>query len=113
VRDLCHPEGEPAFRAGKNWSRIVAVMGEPMRATVDDSGRLVLPEAIRDEAGIGPGMTLEIIVRDGRVEIEPAPREVRVVQRGPLWVAVPMEPTKPLTESTVELARRNLRDRRP
>lgn len=84
-----------------------------MRATVDDSGRLVLPESIRDEAGISPGMTLEISVWDGRVEIEPAPREVRVVQRGPLWVAVPLESGEPLAQSTVERVRRNLRDRRP
>lgn len=84
-----------------------------MRATIDDSGRLVLPEAVRDEAGISPGMTLEITVRDGRVEIEPVPREVRVVQRGPLWVAVPVESGAPLTQSTVERVRRKLRDRRP
>jgi AbrB family looped-hinge helix DNA binding protein len=88
-------------------------MGHPARATVDDSGRLVLPESVREEAGIAPGMNLEVTVRDGRVEIEPAPREVQVIQRGPLWVAVPLEPGKPLTESTVERVRRTIRDHRP
>jgi AbrB family looped-hinge helix DNA binding protein len=88
-------------------------MGEPVRAVVDDSGRLVLPASVRDEAGIAPGMTLEISVREGRVEIEPAPREVKVIQRGALWVAVPVEPGEILQESTVERVRREIRDRRP
>jgi AbrB family looped-hinge helix DNA binding protein len=87
-------------------------MRSPVRATIDDSGRLVLPESVRDEAGIAPGMTLEVTVRDGRVEIEPAPREVQVVQRGPLWVAVPVEPREVLTESMVESVRREIRDSR-
>jgi AbrB family looped-hinge helix DNA binding protein len=39
---------------------------------MDKAGRLVLPKAIREEAGIEPGIPLRIAVRDGRVEIEPA-----------------------------------------
>jgi hypothetical protein len=58
-------------------------------------------------------MTLEVTVRDGRVEIEPSPREVRVVQRGPLWVAVPVGSGEPLTVSAVERVRRDIRDQRP
>jgi AbrB family looped-hinge helix DNA binding protein len=86
-------------------------MKRVVSTTIDDSGRLVLPESIRDEVGIRPGMTLEITVEDGRIESEPAPREIRVVQRGPLWVAVPVEPGEPLTESTVENVRREIRKR--
>jgi len=35
-------------------------------------------------------MPLSIVFRDGRVEIEPAPREVRVTKRGRMRVAVPV-----------------------
>jgi AbrB family looped-hinge helix DNA binding protein len=86
-------------------------MEHSFRATLDDSGRLVLPESVRDEAGLSPGMTIEITVRDGRVEIEPAPSEVRIVQRGPLWVAVPVEEREPLRESTVQRILQEIRDR--
>ena len=48
-----------------------------------------------------------------RATVEPFPREVRIVQQGPLWVAVPVESGKLLTQSTVKHVRRNLRDRRP
>lgn len=85
-------------------------MGRSVRATVDDSGRLVLPETFRDEVGIAPGMTFEITVLDGRVEIEPA-GEVRIIQRGPLWVAVSTEPVELLRESLVEEVRQEIRDR--
>ena len=88
-------------------------MGGPIRATVDDAGRLVLPESVRDEAGISPGMILEISVRDGRVEIEPVPQRVRILQRGPLWVAVPVESGEALLESTIERIRQEIRDHRP
>lgn len=44
-------------------------------------------------------------------EIEPANREVRLVQRGPLRVAVRVEEGPPLTDETVERVRRELRQR--
>lgn len=64
-------------------------MNHGIRTTIDRAGRLVLPKPIREQAGISPGMELEISVRRGRVEITPAPREVQVVRRGGLRVAVP------------------------
>ena len=48
---------------------------------------------------------------EGRAEIEPAPREVRIVQKGPLWVAVPVEEGPLLDEATVESVRRKIRAR--
>ena len=86
-------------------------MKRVVSTTIDDSGRLVLPESVRAEAGILPGMTLEITVEDGRVEIESTLREIRVVQQGPLWVAVPVEAGEPLRESTVENVLREVRQR--
>jgi len=42
---------------------------------------------------------------------KPATREVRIVQRGPLRVAVPIEEGPPLTAEVVERVRRELRRR--
>ena len=69
--------------------------------TIDSAGRLVLPKEIRDEAGIVPGMSLEVSYLDGRVEIEPLPREVVTKRKGRLRVAVPVEEGEPLSERTV------------
>jgi AbrB family looped-hinge helix DNA binding protein len=80
---------------------------------MDRSGRLVLPKKIREEAGIEPGMPLEIRVNDdGKIEIEPAYLEVRIVKKGPISVAVPLEPVEPLTNRTVCQTQLALRERR-
>jgi AbrB family looped-hinge helix DNA binding protein len=86
-------------------------MKNAIQTTIDSAGRLVLPKMVRDEAGILPGMTLRITVQEGRVEIEPLPREVKIVQRGPLWIAVPTEEIPPLSAATVEQVLRKVRDR--
>lgn len=83
-----------------------------MQVTIDTAGRLVLPKAIREEAGLHPGMPLDISYRDGRIEIEPAPREVRIVRKGLVAVAVPVEASEPLTEDVVEEVRSELRGER-
>jgi AbrB family looped-hinge helix DNA binding protein len=86
-------------------------MGDAIQTTIDSAGRLVLPKVVRAEAGILPGMTLRITVQEGKVELEPLPREVKLVQRGPLWIAVPVEEGPPLSEATVEQVLRKVRDR--
>lgn len=66
-----------------------------MRTTIDAAGRIVIPKAIRDAAGLFPGSELEIEVRDGRIEIEPATVAMRVVARpggGVLEAAADMPP---------------------
>jgi AbrB family looped-hinge helix DNA binding protein len=72
-----------------------------MKTTIDRAGRLVVPKKIREEAGISPGSELTIRVADGRIEIEPAPLEVRLVKRGKLTVAVPRKRVPPLTDEIV------------
>ena len=85
-------------------------MKSAVQTTIDSAGRLVLPKTVRDEAGILPGMALRITVHEGRVEIEPVPREVRIVQKGPLRIAVPIEEGSTLTEETVDRVRREIRE---
>jgi AbrB family looped-hinge helix DNA binding protein len=72
-----------------------------MKTTIDRAGRLVVPRKIREEAGVSPGSEVTIRVADGRIEIEPAPLEVRLVKRGRLMVAVPRKRVSPLTDEIV------------
>ncbi|HSR69815.1 MAG TPA: AbrB/MazE/SpoVT family DNA-binding domain-containing protein [Acidobacteriota bacterium] len=78
---------------------------------MDSSGRLVIPKVIRQRAGFTSGMELEVRCHDGRVELEAAPRRVRIVKRGELYVAVPGEPTEPLTAETVRRTQEVIRRR--
>ena len=52
-----------------------------MRTTIDSAGRVVIPKAVRDEAGLDAGTEVEIAFRDGRIEIEPATVPMRLVKR--------------------------------
>ncbi len=80
-----------------------------MQVTMDHAGRLTVPESIREKAGIRPGVPLDIQVRGGRIEIEPSPQDVRLIRKGRLTVAVPVEPSSPLTAETVERVMDELR----
>lgn len=82
-----------------------------MKTTIDSAGRLVVPKRIREAAGILPGSELTIRVADGRIEIEPAPLEVKLVKRGSLTVAVPRKPVAPLTPEVVDETLDRLRRR--
>jgi AbrB family looped-hinge helix DNA binding protein len=72
-----------------------------MKTTIDAAGRLVIPRELRRQLDIRPGMQLDVQVRDGRLEIEPAASEVELVRRGRFLVAVSQEETPPLTSDTV------------
>lgn len=83
-----------------------------MRTTIDSAGRLVIPKKFRQDAQLKPGMLLEIRLREGRIEIEPAPLEITLKKRGRLTVDVPRDGVAPLTSEIVEESRRRLRGER-
>ncbi|HEY7064065.1 MAG TPA: AbrB/MazE/SpoVT family DNA-binding domain-containing protein [Chloroflexota bacterium] len=83
-----------------------------MKTTIDADGRLVIPKKLRKQAGIEPGMPLELRYYDGRIEIEPAPAKVRLVRKGRFLVAVHDGPVEPLTTEMVEATRRAIQDER-
>jgi AbrB family looped-hinge helix DNA binding protein len=66
-----------------------------MRTTID------VPKAVRDALGLGPGQELEITARDGRIEVDVPPVEMRLVDRDGLAVAVPDEPLPTITSDQV------------
>lgn len=45
------------------------------------------------------------------MKLKPVVREIRIMQKGPLRVAVPVEEGPSLTEETVERVRREIRER--
>jgi AbrB family looped-hinge helix DNA binding protein len=72
-------------------------------ATIDEAGRIVLPEEIREEAHFEPGMEVRVTVhRDGHLEIEPEPAEIKIVRKGLVSVAVATEPGPKVTNEMVQ-----------
>jgi AbrB family looped-hinge helix DNA binding protein len=80
-----------------------------MKTAIDSAGRLVIPKDMRREAGLKPGMILDVRWRGGVIEIEPAPQPVTLQKRGRLLVAVPVKPVERLRSETVERTRRQVR----
>jgi AbrB family looped-hinge helix DNA binding protein len=83
-----------------------------MKVAMDSAGRLVLPKAIREEADLRPGEPMEVAFRDGRIEIEPVSREVRIRRERGFTVAEPVSPMGVLREKTVRKTRERLRSSR-
>lgn len=83
-----------------------------MKVTIDKAGRVVIPKVIRESARLVPGSDVEIRTVGDHVEIEPAPRTVRLEHRGGLLVAVPTEEVEKLTVSEVESTMTTLREQR-
>ena len=75
-----------------------------MRTTIDAAGRLVVPKALREQLGLEPGTELDVAVRDGRLEIDVPPVEMRLEQRGKGLVAVTETPVPALTADEVRRA---------
>ena len=84
-------------------------MIDAITTTIDAAGRLVVPKPIREQAGIGPGDALTVVYRDGRIEIEHAPRTVRIEERKGFRIAEPAGAYEPLDEETVRRAREEVR----
>lgn len=72
-----------------------------MTSAIDSAGRIVIPKALRDRLGLDRGSVVEIRERDGRIEIEPAPTPMALVQRAGGAVAVPDGTLPVLTDEQV------------
>lgn len=88
-------------------------MNTTTQAPIDSAGRVVIPKAIRERAGVYDGMIFDVVVRDDAViELRPAPRAVRIAMSDGLPVARPIEPSEPLTAEVVDTTLLRLRDER-
>ena len=83
-----------------------------MKATIDNAGRLVIPKEIRREAGLKPGLPLDVRWENGKIAITPAPLSVKLERRGRLLIAVPRKSIAPLKTETVEQIRKTVRQER-
>lgn len=72
-----------------------------MRTTIDRAGRLVVPKRLRDRLALGEGAEVEVIERDGVLEIRPVPATVEVRADDGMPVAHPVDPLPPLTDEAV------------
>jgi AbrB family looped-hinge helix DNA binding protein len=82
---------------------------DPITIAIDRAGRVVIPKEIREAAGIEAGMPLEITCREGRIEIAPRRRPIRIEKRGRLQVAVSVDACETLTRAVVRDAQRRAR----
>lgn len=87
-------------------------MGTAERTTMDEAGRVLIPERVRKLAALAPGTPVEATYEDGRIVLLVAPSPVRIERRGRFFVAMPEAATPPLTHDTVEATRRRLRRER-
>jgi AbrB family looped-hinge helix DNA binding protein len=83
-----------------------------MTTAIDSAGRLVIPKAVREAAGLRPGTPLDVRFRDGRIEIEPAPVAIAITHEGGVAVAVAKEPLPVLKAEVVTQTRGDLRAER-
>jgi len=84
-----------------------------MRSTIDKAGRVVIPAAIREKAGLTAGTALEVTADDTGVRIErvaPGPKLVRIGKR---LVARPTAPADARPEIDIAALIEDERNRWP
>lgn len=72
-----------------------------MRTTIDGAGRVVIPKQLRDAAELVPGQALEVVARDGRIEIEAVSHPMVLVERDGFLAAETEDDPEPLTAEQV------------
>ena len=62
---------------------------------------MVIPKSVRDAAGLQPGAEVNVGFTDGKIQIEPAGKPVKVVRKGSAFVLRAPKGTPPLTVEKV------------
>ncbi len=74
-----------------------------MQSTVDRSGRIVIPKAIRSAAKLSPGTPVQFrVTTSGTIEIEAKPQPVALERRGRFTVAVSRADQQVLEQTEVD-----------
>jgi AbrB family looped-hinge helix DNA binding protein len=83
-----------------------------MTTTIDSAGRVVVPKALREQAGLLPNTELEIRMVDGVLLLERKSVDIRIERRDGLAILVaPAAPPK-MTAEQVDAVREEIRDER-
>ena len=82
------------------WLGIWYVIG--MKTTIDRAGRVVIPAALRERAGLRPGTELDVFADDISVRLVPSAPEPKLVRRKGRLMAKPTAKQNDLPE--VDLA---------
>jgi AbrB family looped-hinge helix DNA binding protein len=72
-----------------------------VRATIDPADRLVIPKPLRQRLALLGGQLVEVVERDGRIEIEVLPTPMALAEGDAGLVAVPAVALVPLTDAVV------------
>jgi len=72
-----------------------------MRVAIDGVGRIVIPKPMRDALGIDGPTELELIERDGALELTVPYIKAHLEERDGFTVIVPDQPVPPLTNEIV------------
>jgi AbrB family looped-hinge helix DNA binding protein len=57
-----------------------------MKTTIDHGGRIVIPKRMRELAGLAPGVEVVVGFQDGKIQIEPATKPVKMIRKGASFV---------------------------
>ncbi len=82
-----------------------------MKTTIDAAGRVVIPKSVREAAGLKPGVAVMVEFSDGKIQIEPATKPVKVVRKGSALVLRAPRGTPPLTVDQVNAILARVRNR--
>jgi AbrB family looped-hinge helix DNA binding protein len=83
-----------------------------MKTSIDRSGRIVIPQAIRERAGLYAGVPIEIEVDDDGITLRPEAPRHRLERRGLLTVIVPVGEGGVVTDEMVEAVRQEIYEER-
>ena len=75
-----------------------------MRTTIDAAGRLVVPKPLRAALQIDGSTEVDIVSRDGVLEIRPVAADTRIVRTAQGPVAQPVDELPALTDDDVRSA---------
>ena len=82
-----------------------------VQTTIDEFGCLILPERLRELAGIVPGSPLVLTFDDGAIRVTPAPCDVLIAPNGLFLVAERATDGAPLTLDLVQDTVASIRSR--
>ena len=82
-----------------------------MKTTIDAAGRVVIPKSVREAAGLKAGGAVTVQFSDGKIQIEPATKPVKVVRKGSSFVLRAPKGTPPLTVEKVNEILERVRNR--